>query len=99
MCDPEMVVFESCILLSALRFSYFVAVQVTKPVIFPCFGIFKRERHVLLPSVVDVVVEQGEWERYCIFSEASNGSCYSNALTCCSCMCDVHYFGAVLRVV
>ncbi|XP_039131670.1 uncharacterized protein LOC120268291 [Dioscorea cayenensis subsp. rotundata] len=36
-----------------------IVYKVTKPVIFPCFGIFKRERHVLLPSVVDVVVEQG----------------------------------------
>ncbi|KAH7672761.1 hypothetical protein IHE45_09G078100 [Dioscorea alata] len=36
-----------------------IVYKVTKPVIFPCFGIFKREKHVLLPSVVDVVVEQG----------------------------------------
>lgn len=33
--------------------------QVTKPVPFPCFGVLKKEKHVLLPSVADVVIEQG----------------------------------------
>lgn len=30
-----------------------------KPVPFPCFGVLKKEKHVLLPSVADVVIEQG----------------------------------------
>lgn len=34
--------------------------QVTKPVPFPCFGVLKKEKHVLLPSVADVIVEQGK---------------------------------------
>jgi len=33
--------------------------QVTRPVPFPCFGVLKKEKHVLLHSVADVVVEQG----------------------------------------
>lgn len=33
--------------------------QVTRPVPFPCFGVLKKEKHVLLPSVADVIVEQG----------------------------------------
>jgi hypothetical protein len=33
--------------------------QVTRPVPFPCFGVFHKEKHVLLHSVADVVVEQG----------------------------------------
>ncbi|KAJ0984009.1 hypothetical protein J5N97_002365 [Dioscorea zingiberensis] len=36
-----------------------IVYKVTKPVIFPCFGILKREKHVLLLSVADIVVEQG----------------------------------------
>uniref|UniRef100_A0A7N2MV74 DUF7642 domain-containing protein n=1 Tax=Quercus lobata TaxID=97700 RepID=A0A7N2MV74_QUELO len=32
---------------------------VTKPVPFPCFGVLKKEKHVLLPSVSDLVIEQG----------------------------------------
>ncbi|QCE13599.1 hypothetical protein DEO72_LG11g594 [Vigna unguiculata] len=32
---------------------------VTRPVPFPCFGVLKKEKHVLLHSVADVVVEQG----------------------------------------
>lgn len=33
--------------------------QVTRPVPFPCCGVLSKEKHVLLPSVADVVVEQG----------------------------------------
>ncbi|MED6121673.1 hypothetical protein PIB30_032327 [Stylosanthes scabra] len=32
---------------------------VTRPVPFPCFGVLKKEKHVLLQSVANVVVEQG----------------------------------------
>ncbi|KAG2398690.1 uncharacterized protein HKW66_Vig0088290 [Vigna angularis] len=32
---------------------------ITRPVPFPCFGVLKKEKHVLLHSVADVVVEQG----------------------------------------
>ncbi|RDX99104.1 hypothetical protein CR513_17892, partial [Mucuna pruriens] len=32
---------------------------VSRPVPFPCFGVLKKEKHVLLHSVADVVVEQG----------------------------------------
>ncbi|PNY08846.1 hypothetical protein L195_g005383 [Trifolium pratense] len=32
---------------------------VTRPVPFPCFGVLHKEKHVLLHSVADVVVEQG----------------------------------------
>lgn len=27
---------------------------------FPCFGVLKKEKHVLLPSVRDIVIEQGK---------------------------------------
>ncbi|KAM5547162.1 hypothetical protein ABKV19_001588 [Rosa sericea] len=33
--------------------------KVTKPVPIPFFGVLKKEKHVLLPSVADVVIEQG----------------------------------------
>ncbi|KAF5956479.1 hypothetical protein HYC85_003704 [Camellia sinensis] len=33
--------------------------QVVRPVPFPCFGVLKKEKYVLLPSVADVVIEQG----------------------------------------
>nr|CAD1817641.1 unnamed protein product [Ananas comosus var. bracteatus] len=36
-----------------------IVYKVTKPVAFPCFGVLKKEKHVILPSVADVVVEQG----------------------------------------
>ncbi|KAL7593754.1 uncharacterized protein LOC111905175 [Lactuca sativa] len=36
-----------------------IVYKVTKPVPFPCFGVLKKEKHVLLPSVADVVIEQG----------------------------------------
>ncbi|XP_031383536.1 uncharacterized protein LOC116197511 isoform X1 [Punica granatum] len=36
-----------------------IVYKVTKPVPFPCFGVLKKEKHVLLPLVADIVVEQG----------------------------------------
>lgn len=36
-----------------------VVYKVNKPVAFSCFGALKNEKHVVLPSVSDVVVEQG----------------------------------------
>jgi len=36
-----------------------VVYKVNKPVAFPCFGVFKKEKYVILPSISDVVVEQG----------------------------------------
>ncbi|KAL6974641.1 hypothetical protein U1Q18_028824 [Sarracenia purpurea var. burkii] len=36
-----------------------IVYKVVKPVPFPCFGVLKKEKHVLLPSVADVVIEQG----------------------------------------
>lgn len=36
-----------------------IVYKVTKPVPFPCFGVLKKEKHVLLSCVADVVIEQG----------------------------------------
>ncbi|XP_059431820.1 uncharacterized protein LOC132165325 [Corylus avellana] len=36
-----------------------IVYKVTRPVPFPCFGVLKKEKHVLLPSVADLVIEQG----------------------------------------
>ncbi|KAK4391901.1 hypothetical protein Sango_1967900 [Sesamum angolense] len=36
-----------------------IVYKVRRPVPFPCFGVLKREKHILLPSVADVVIEQG----------------------------------------
>ncbi|KAK9705630.1 hypothetical protein RND81_07G072000 [Saponaria officinalis] len=36
-----------------------IVYKVTKPVSFPCFGVLKKEKYVLLPSVADIVIEQG----------------------------------------
>ncbi|XP_054805916.1 uncharacterized protein LOC129308659 [Prosopis cineraria] len=36
-----------------------IVYKVTRPVPFPCFGVLKKEKHVLLRSVADIVVEQG----------------------------------------
>ncbi|KAF5812459.1 hypothetical protein HanRHA438_Chr03g0097801 [Helianthus annuus] len=36
-----------------------IVYKVTKPLPFPCFGVLKKEKHVLLASVADVVIEQG----------------------------------------
>lgn len=33
--------------------------KVIRPAPFPCFGVLKKEKHVLLPSVADIVIEQG----------------------------------------
>ncbi|XP_070008830.1 uncharacterized protein [Nicotiana sylvestris] len=48
---------------------YFVKYQtarwVTKPVPFPCFGDLKKEKYVLLPSVADIIVEQGYLQSLC----------------------------------
>nr|GMD30271.1 uncharacterized protein LOC109192518 [Ipomoea batatas] len=38
---------------------YQTAQWVTRQVPFPCFGVLKREKYVLLHSVADIVVEQG----------------------------------------
>ncbi|GAY37618.1 hypothetical protein CUMW_030410 [Citrus unshiu] len=35
-----------------------IVYKVTRPVPFPCFGVLKKEKHVLLPSVQDIVIEQ-----------------------------------------
>ncbi|KAM7513504.1 hypothetical protein LguiA_003087 [Lonicera macranthoides] len=36
-----------------------IVYKVTRPVPFPCFGVLRKEKHVLLPSVADIVIEQG----------------------------------------
>ncbi|GAB2218213.1 hypothetical protein Drorol1_Dr00001432 [Drosera rotundifolia] len=36
-----------------------IVYQVVRPVPFPCFGVLEKEKHVLLPSVADIVIEQG----------------------------------------
>ncbi|KAL9242171.1 hypothetical protein vseg_016197 [Gypsophila vaccaria] len=36
-----------------------IVYKVTRPVSFPCFGVLKKEKYVLLPSVADIVIEQG----------------------------------------
>ncbi|CAL5376814.1 unnamed protein product [Camellia sinensis] len=36
--------------------------QVVRPVPFPCFGVLKKEKYVLLPSVADVVIEQALYD-------------------------------------
>lgn len=36
-----------------------IVYKVVRPVLFPCFGVLKKEKHVILPSVADIVVEQG----------------------------------------
>ncbi|XVE97858.1 hypothetical protein REPUB_Repub03eG0055000 [Reevesia pubescens] len=36
-----------------------IVYKATRPVPIPCFGVLKKEKHVLLPSVADVVIEQG----------------------------------------
>lgn len=35
-------------------------IQVTRPATFPCFGVLRNEKHVVLHSVSDIVVEQGK---------------------------------------
>uniref|UniRef100_A0A0A9BQE7 DUF7642 domain-containing protein n=1 Tax=Arundo donax TaxID=35708 RepID=A0A0A9BQE7_ARUDO len=41
-----------------------VVYKVNKPVAFPCFGALKNEKYVILPSVSDVVVEQGHLQSF-----------------------------------
>ncbi|KAK9099590.1 hypothetical protein Syun_026635 [Stephania yunnanensis] len=36
-----------------------IVYKVVRPVPFPCLGTLKKEKHVLLPSVADVIIEQG----------------------------------------
>ncbi|KAL5098369.1 hypothetical protein RYX36_002696 [Vicia faba] len=36
-----------------------IVYKVKRPVPFPCFGVLHKEKHVLLHSVADIVVEQG----------------------------------------
>ncbi|KAH9609994.1 hypothetical protein KSS87_001703 [Heliosperma pusillum] len=36
-----------------------IVYKVTRPTSFPCFGVLKKEKYVLLPSVADIVIEQG----------------------------------------
>lgn len=36
-----------------------IVYKVTRPVSFPCFGVTKKEKYVLLPAVADIVIEQG----------------------------------------
>lgn len=36
-----------------------IVYKVARPVPFPCFGVLKKEKHVLLHSVADIVIEQG----------------------------------------
>ncbi|GAB4853671.1 hypothetical protein Ancab_017861 [Ancistrocladus abbreviatus] len=36
-----------------------IVYKVTRPAPFPCFGVLKKEKHVVLPSVSDIVIEQG----------------------------------------
>lgn len=36
-----------------------IVYKVKRPVFFPCFGVTRREKHMLLPLVTDVVIEQG----------------------------------------
>ncbi|XP_009766414.1 uncharacterized protein LOC107824108 [Nicotiana tabacum] len=42
-----------------------IVYKVTKPVPFPCFGDLKKEKYVLLPSVADIIVEQGYLQSLC----------------------------------
>ncbi|KZV58129.1 hypothetical protein F511_36811 [Dorcoceras hygrometricum] len=39
-----------------------IVYKVRKPVAFPCFGFLEKEKYVLLPSVADVVIEQGYFQ-------------------------------------
>jgi len=36
-----------------------IVYKLVRPVPFPCFGVLKKEKHIPLPSVADVVIEQG----------------------------------------
>ncbi|KAL2623410.1 hypothetical protein R1flu_003615 [Riccia fluitans] len=41
-----------------------IVYKVTRPVFFPCFGVSKREKHVMLHLVTDVLTEQGCLQSY-----------------------------------
>ncbi|MCL7050760.1 hypothetical protein MKW94_015207 [Papaver nudicaule] len=41
-----------------------IVYKVVKPVAFPCFGALKKEKHILLPSIADIVIEQGYLQSY-----------------------------------
>ncbi|KAK9075758.1 hypothetical protein SSX86_004087 [Deinandra increscens subsp. villosa] len=46
-----------------------IVYKVANPAPFPCFGVLKKEKHVLLASVADVVIEQGYLQsRYGVYS-------------------------------
>lgn len=46
-----------------------IVYKVKKPVPFPCFGFLRKEKHILLPSVADIVIEQGYLEsRFGVYS-------------------------------
>jgi hypothetical protein len=47
-----------------LRINLKPIIQVNKPVAFPCFGVSMNEKYGILPSVSDVVVEQGTSMHY-----------------------------------
>ncbi|CAA0810969.1 Unknown protein [Striga hermonthica] len=36
-----------------------IVYKVRRPMPFPCFGVLKKENHILLPSVANVLIEQG----------------------------------------
>ncbi|TKY72903.1 hypothetical protein E2542_SST01648 [Spatholobus suberectus] len=58
--DEEEVLYAASFREMEQNFVKYQTVQwVTRPVPFPCFGVLKKEKHVLLHSVADVVVEQG----------------------------------------
>ncbi|KAI3888195.1 hypothetical protein MKX03_012074 [Papaver bracteatum] len=41
-----------------------IVYKVVKPVAFPCFGVLKKEKHILLPLIADIVIEQGYLQSY-----------------------------------
>lgn len=57
--STKLLLTKSCVYFLSLSDAYVHLVQVTRPVPFPCFGVLKKEKHILLPSVADIVIEQG----------------------------------------
>ncbi|KAK6126724.1 hypothetical protein DH2020_039531 [Rehmannia glutinosa] len=45
-----------------------IVYKIRRPVPFPCFGVLKKEKHVLLPSVANVVIEQGKAAQRLLYS-------------------------------
>ncbi|XP_077236428.1 uncharacterized protein LOC143877961 [Tasmannia lanceolata] len=41
-----------------------IVYKVTRSVLFPSFGVLKKEKHVLLPAVSDIIVEQGYFQSH-----------------------------------